>query len=220
MIILNKKINKIILFSFIIKLLFVVIYHEKSLTDEWAVLMENFQNFRSYSYYIFNGQDMPSSYMPPLYFIFIYLNKILSFDKINFLYLIYFNQVLISSFTVFLFYKICKNFFNENISLFGALIFSIFPLIIFSNGLISSACLQLFFYLLFFNLFLQVLNKGFNKKNLFLLAFISALTLILRGEFLIILVFSLLFLIFSYKKKLFIRANSCIYNFINFTIFN
>ena len=167
MIILNKKINKIILFSFIIKLLFVVIYHEKSLTDEWAVLTENFQNFRSYSYYIFNGQDMPSSYMPPLYFIFIYFNKILSFDKINFLYLIYFNQVLISSFTVFLFYKICKNFFNENISLFGALIFSIFPLIIFSNGLISSACLQLFFYLLFFDLYLQVLKKVLTKKIYF-----------------------------------------------------
>ena len=130
---------------------------------------------------------MPSSYMPPLYFIFIYLNKILSFDKINFLYLIYFNQVLISSFTVFLFYKICKNFFNENISLVGALIFSIFPLIIFSNGLISSACLQ-FFLSSFFNLFLKIFNKGFQKKFIFL-AFISALTLILRGEFLIILVF-------------------------------
>ena len=200
--ILNKKINKIILFSFFIKLLFVILYHEKSLSDEWAVLIENFQNFKSYSYYIFNGQDMPSSYMPPLYFIFIYLNKILSFDKINFLYLIYFNQVLISSFTVFLFYKICQNFFDENISLFGALIFSILPLIIFSNGLVSSACLQLFFYLLFFNLFLQVLNKGFNNKNLFLLVFISALTLILRGEFLIIFIFSLLFLMFSYKIKI------------------
>ena len=45
-----------------------------------------------------------------------------------------------------------KNFFDERFSLFGALIFSVFPFIIYSNGLISSACLQLFFYLLFINL--------------------------------------------------------------------
>ena len=144
--ILNKKINKIIILSFLIKSLFVIFYHEKTLSDEWAILFQNFQNFKSYSFYIFDGQDIPSSYMPPLYFFFIYLNKILSFEKINFLYLIYLNQILISSLTVYLFYSLCKNFLNERFSLFGALIFSVFPLIIYSNGLISSACLQLFFY--------------------------------------------------------------------------
>ena len=198
----NNKINKIIIFSFFLKLILVIFFHEKNLTDEWAILFKNFQSFNSYSYYIFDGQDIPSSYMPPLYFVFIYLNKVLSFDKINFLYLIYFNQVLISSITVYFFYRLCKSFFDEKFSLLGALIFSIFPLIIYSNGLISSACLQLFFYLLFINLFLELFSNEIKKKNLFLLVLTSAFTLLLRGEFLIIFLFSLTFLVFFHKKKL------------------
>ena len=202
---LNKKINRIVIISFLIKLIFVVFFHEKILSDEWHVLVQNFENYKSYSYYIFNGKELPSSYMPPLYFLFIFFNKILSFGKINFLYLIYFNQVLISSITVYLFYNLCKNFFNEKISLLGSLIFSIFPLMIFSNGVISSACLQLFFYLLFFNLYFRILSNKFNYKNLLYLIFTSAFTLILRGEFLIIFLFSLIFLTFL-KKKNFIYA--------------
>ncbi len=205
MMILNKKIHKIVFLSFFIKLVFVVFFHEKTLSDEWLVLMKNFENFKSYSYYIFDGKELPSSYMPPLYFLFIYLNKIISFDKINFLYLIYLNQVLISSLTVYLFFNLCKNFLSERISLLGSLIFSMFPLMIFSNGLVSSACLQLFLYLLFFNLYLGILTKNFNYKNLFLLAFTCAFTLILRGEFLIIFLFSLVFFTFL-KKKNFIYA--------------
>ena len=168
MAILNKKINIIIFFSFFIKLIFVVFFHEKSLSDEWAVLFQNFKNFKSYSYYVFENQNIPSSYMPPMYFIFIYINKMLSFEKINFLYLIYLNQILISSLTVYLFYKLCQNFLNERLSLFGALIFSVFPLIVYSNGLISSACLQLFFYLLFLNLFLKIFTNDFSRKNCFI----------------------------------------------------
>ncbi len=202
MAILNKKINKIIFISFLIKLIFVIFFHEKSLSDEWRILFQNFQNFKTYSYYVFGNQDIPSSYMPPLYFIFIYINKILSFEKINFLYLIYFNQIIISSFTVYLFYKLCQNFFNERFSLFGAIIFSVFPLIVYSNGLISSACLQLFFYLLFLNLFLRIFTNDLNRKNLLFLGITSALTLILRGEFLIILLFSLVYLIISNNKKI------------------
>ena len=198
----NQKINKIIIFSFFIKLIFVIFFHEKNLSDEWAILFKNFQSFKSYSYYILDGKGIPSSYMPPLYFVFIYLNKVLSFDKINFLYLIYFNQVLISSISVYFFYKVCRNFLDERFSLLGTFIFSVFPLIAYSNGLISSACLQLFFYLLFINLFFELFNNEINKKNLFLLALTSAFTLLLRGEFLIIFLFSLTFLVLFNKKKL------------------
>ena len=137
MYILNKQITKIIILSFFIKSIFVIFFHEKSLSGEWAILFQNFQNFKSYSFYVFDSQGIPSSYMPPLYFLFICLNNFLSFGKINFLYLIYFNQILISSLTVYLLYSLCKNFFHERFSLFGALIFSVFPLIIYSNCLIS-----------------------------------------------------------------------------------
>ena len=64
----NNKINKIVLTSFLIKLAFVVFFHEKALSDEWRVLIQNFDNFKSYSYYVFEGKGLPSSYMHHLYF--------------------------------------------------------------------------------------------------------------------------------------------------------
>ena len=86
---LDKKLNIIISGSFLLKSIFVFFFHEQNLSAEWAILFSNFQNFGSYSYYVFNNEGMPSSYMPPLYFLFLYINKIISFDLINFLYLVF-----------------------------------------------------------------------------------------------------------------------------------
>ena len=176
-------------------------FHEKSLSDEWAVCLRISKTLNPIviTYLRIKTFLVPTCSM---YFIFIYINKMISFEKINFLYLIYLNQILISSLTVYLFYKLCLNFLNERLSLFGALIFSVFPLIVYSNGLISSACLQLFFYLLFLNLFLKIFTNDFSRKKLFYLAIISALTLMLRGEFLVILLFSLIYLAASNYKKI------------------
>ena len=89
---LNNKLNIIICGSFLIKLIFTFFFHEESLTAEWAILFSNFQNSNSYSYYVFEGKNIPSSYMPPLYFLFLYFNKLLSIDLVNFLHLIYFKK--------------------------------------------------------------------------------------------------------------------------------
>ena len=198
---LKNKLNIIIITSFLLKLAFVFFVHEKNLSDEWIILFNNFQENNSYSYYIFDGIHVPSSYMPPLYFIFLYLNKILSFNLVNFLYLVFLNQILLSTMSVYLFYKICKNFFNDKNSLIGALIFSLFPLMIYSNGLVSSASLQIFLYLLFFNYYLVFLDGKVDTIGIFKLSVICALNLILRGEFIIIFFFSIFYFILINKKK-------------------
>ena len=197
----KNKLKIIILLTFLSKLTFVLFFHEKNLTDEWSILFNNFQEYNSYSYYIFNGKHIPSSYMPPLYFIFLYLNKILSMNLINCLYLVFFNQVLLSTLSVYFFYKICKNFFNDNISLIGTLVFSLFPLMIYSNGLVSSATLQLFLYLLFFNSYLVFLDGKVDLKGILILSIICSLNLILRGEFIIIFFFSIFYFILINRKK-------------------
>lgn len=197
----KNKLKIIILLTFLSKLTFVLFFHEKNLTDEWSILFNNFEEYNSYSYYIFNGKHIPSSYMPPLYFIFLYLNKILSMNLINFLYLVFFNQVLLSTLSVYFFYKICKNFFNDNISLIGTLVFSLFPLMIYSNGLVSSATLQLFLYLLFFNSYLVFLDGKVDLKGILILSIICSLNLILRGEFIIIFFFSIFYFILINRKK-------------------
>ena len=39
----DNKINRVIIFSFFIKLTFVIFYHEKNLSDEWAILFKTFK---------------------------------------------------------------------------------------------------------------------------------------------------------------------------------
>jgi hypothetical protein len=74
--------------SFIVKTLAVIFLHSKGLGNEWSVLFNNFQEFKIYSYYNLDGQNIPSSYMPPFYLAFLYVNKFLSFNLFNFIYLV------------------------------------------------------------------------------------------------------------------------------------
>jgi len=138
--------------------------------------------------------------MPPVYLFFLYLNKLLSLNLFNFLYLVYFSQIVLSILSVFLFYQICRNFFDEIISLIGTLIFALFPLLIITTALISSASIQIFFYLLFIYFSLHFIDN--KKVNIFVYALVCAICLLLRGEFLVIFLLSLIFFIFFLKKKL------------------
>lgn len=198
----NNKLTLIILFSFIIKLSAIIIFHEKTLSDEWQIIFNNFQIDKSYSYYFFNEKYIPSSYLPPLYFFVLYFSKLASFGEFNFLYITYFIQLSFSTFSVFIFFSICKFFFKDSYSLLGAAIFSIFPLIVYSNALVSSVTLQLFLYLVFFKLYLDILTNKKNFLRIFLLILVSGACLLVRGEFLVIFLFSMIYLVMIDKKKI------------------
>lgn len=205
----DKNLKIIIIFSLLIKSIFVFFFHEKNLSHEWQILFENFIKFGEYSYYVFDDKPVPSSYMPPLYFFFLYLNKILNFEIFNFLYSVYFFQIIFSTISVYLFFKLSNFFLKKKYALIGTGIFSIFPMLIYTNGLVSSASLQLFLNLLFFKLFLDFLEKKdsiiFNKKTFFdisMISIISALNLLLRGEFLVIFLFSILYILLVSRKNI------------------
>jgi 4-amino-4-deoxy-L-arabinose transferase-like glycosyltransferase len=195
-----NKLYIILALSTLVKAISVFIFHEKALSDEWLVLFNNFEKYKIYSYYFLEGKQLPSSYMPPVYLFFLYLNKLLSLNLFNFLYLVYFSQIVLSILSVFLFYQICRNFFDEIISLIGTLIFALFPLLIITTALISSASIQIFFYLLFIYFSLHFIDN--KKVNIFVYALVCAICLLLRGEFLVIFLLSLIFFIFFLKKKL------------------
>ena len=196
----NKNILKLILgLSFVLKIIAVFFFHDKAIDNEWLVLFNNFEKLKIYSYFTLEGQNIPSSYMPPFYLIFLSINKFLSFNLFNFIYLVYFSQIIISTASIILFLKFSKYFFNKEISIIGATIFAFFPLFIFSNGQISSATIQVFFYLLFFNFSIEIINDK-KKINIILYSLISACCLLLRGEFLIILFLTLGFISLNKKK--------------------
>jgi len=165
---------------------------------EWGILVESLIFFNTYSLYHFDDLLVPSVYMPPLYPFILYLINIISLNKIDFINLIIFFQAIISTLSVYIFYKINLNFFSSKLSLFNSLIFSMFPLNIYISGQISSITLQVFLSLLFLNFLLLIINKQ-TKKNIIFFSIVSGLLILTRGEFILIFIFLMVALIKKIK---------------------
>ena len=102
----------LIIISFIIRLIAAYFLGDESFesaSTEWSVLVFNLIENKSYSLYYFDGLFIPSVYMPPGYPILIYLIKIASLDKINFLNLVMFFQIILGTYSVYIFYNYIKN---------------------------------------------------------------------------------------------------------------
>ena len=86
----------LLLISFLARLVAVLLYGDTEIDNEWGILLHNLYNHKTYAFYEFENKLIPSSYMPPLYpFILLFL-KIISFDKINVLNLIFSFQIFLS----------------------------------------------------------------------------------------------------------------------------
>ena len=140
--------------------------------------------------------------MPPLYAYYLYFFTFFNLDEQNYILLILSSQILIASMAVAVFYKINKLFFSKKLSLYSSLLFSLFPLHAYACSQISSITLQIFLTILFFYFFFQLINK-INLLSITLFSFTGGLLILLRGEFVVILILSLfyLFLFFKIAKK-------------------
>ena len=170
--------------------------------NEWNILLENLVNYKSYSFYNFDNQLIPSVYMPPIYPFFLYSVKVItSFENTNFLYVIIFIQIILSTYSVYLFYQINQNFFSNKLSLVNSFIYSFLPLNIYACGQISSINLQIIFSLLFIKFLLKLIKKE-ELKNIIYLSIVSGLLVLTRGEFILIFLITIFFLAFSKKIKI------------------
>ena len=170
--------------------------------NEWNILLENLINYKSYSFYTFDNQVIPSVYMPPIYAFFLYAVKIItSFENTNFLYTIIFIQIILSTYSIYLFYQINQNFFSNKLSLINSFIYSIFPLNVYACGQISSINLQIIFSLLFIK-FLLILIKKEELKNIIYLSIVSGLLVLTRGEFILIFLIMISFITLSKRIKI------------------
>ena len=193
----KKKINFqvstlsfLILISFIVRLIAVTFYGDNRIDNEWGTLLNNLYLNKTYAFYEFENKLIPSSYMPPLYPFILLFFKIISFDKINILNLIFAFHILLALISINIFYKINLQFFDEKISLFNSFIFSLFPLNVYAVGQTSSIILQIFLSLLFLRYFFLVSQTGSNK-NILIFSIICALSLLVRGEFILIFILTL-----------------------------
>ena len=152
LIILKDKIFKneryLILFIFLLSVfsrgIAAFYFGDRNLENEWGILIKNLYNHNSLSLLKFDDLFVPNLWMPPVYAYFIYIH-VLIFDLGEFLVpSVIFTQIIISSITSIIFYKILLIFFNKNFSILGAIIFCLFPLIIYSTSQISSVTIYLF----------------------------------------------------------------------------
>ena len=118
---LDKEKNLIIfliLFSFIIRIPVLFLYGDTNLEQayEWRFLVENLIVHKKLVYQTFGDFLLPNLWMPPLYAYYLYIFSFLGLEEQYYIKLILFSQVFLASISVFLFYKISKNFFSKKIS--------------------------------------------------------------------------------------------------------
>ena len=198
----------LILFSALIRIPVVLFFGDTSLENEWRILVNNLVEHGTLALKNFDGFLLPNLWMPPLYAYYIYFFTFFELEHQNYILLILSSQVLLSSISVGVFYKINKLFFSNRISLYSSLLFSLFPLYMYASGQISSVSLHIFLAILFYYYFFQIANKG-NFQSIFLFSFIVGLLILTRREFIGIFVLSSFYLFIFFRisiKKILLIA--------------
>ena len=188
------------LFSFLIRIPGIYIFGDTRLDNEWGIIVNNLTDYGKFSLVNFGDFFVPSLFMPPLYAFYLYFFKIFHFNNEIYIQVVLFSQIILSSFSVVIFYNINKLFFSNKICILGTLIFSLFPLHIYACAQISSIILQSFLMITFFYFFLKTMKEN-NFYNICFLSLASGLLILLRGEFIALFLLSILYL------ALFIKIN-------------
>lgn len=189
------------IFSIVIRVPIILIFGDVDLESEWKILIENMTLWGKFSIINFNGYFLPNLYMPPLYPFYLYFFTIFNLENQNYVQLILLSQAFLSSISVIIFYKINKIFFSYKLSFFSSLLFTLFPLHLFACSQISSISLQCFFTLIFFYLFFKI-TKNKDILSIIFFSFVSGLLILLRGEYVAIIVFSSLYLFIFFSVSL------------------
>ena len=190
----------LILFSFLVRVIAVYYYGDAEIEYEWKTLLNNLYNNGVLSIYKFDDKFVPSAFMPPLYAYFLFTLKLLVPENVYLIKVVLFVQIILSTMSIFIFYKLNNFLFSKNWSIFNAFLLSIFPLKIYMTTQISSITLQIFLLILYLYLFflLDKLDK-FTWYRITFFSIVSGLLMLLRGEFYLIFVISLIYL-FILKK--------------------
>ena len=222
----NKGLFIIVTIGIILRVLSIYLYADTDIDNEWGIMVNNLEKHGVLSVRSIDGTPVPNIFMPPLYPILLYLIKIPISDLNTFLNITFFVQLILATISIILVHKICLEIFKENLSYFGTLIFSIFPLNVYAVSQISSITLQMLLINIFLLSYINLL-KNFRTKYSLIFALSSSLLILLRGEFFIFVILSLIYLQIKQRKILKIIVTSLIivliispYLYRNYIIFN
>ena len=190
--------SAIILLSFCLRIIAIIYLGDDYVANEWQILLKNLEEKNILSVRDVGGVPVPNIFMPPLYPFFLYSIKFLIFDFDNFLLAVHTIQLFLSLLSIYLMYKILLDIYSNKISYFGTLAFAIFPLNIYAASQISSITIQLFLLCAFLYNYIKI----FNSKKIYhtiLFSFSAGLLILLRGEFFIFVILSLIYLFLKNK---------------------
>lgn len=199
--VLDNKIILIMIIGIISGLFSIYFFSDSKLVNEWPILLNNLETNKMLSVRSVDGVPVPNILMPPLYPFFLYLIKIPINDTEIFLNTVFSIQLIISIISILLCYKIFLEIFSESISLFGTLIFTVFPLNVYAISQISSITLQVLLINIFLLSFIKIFKET-SKTNYLTFSIASALLILLRGEFFIFVLLALFYLLITRKKIL------------------
>ena len=195
----NIKLTLILTIGIILRIFSIYLYADPEIDNEWGIMVDNIEKHGLLSVRSIDGIPVPNIFMPPLYPIFLYLIKIFTSDLNIFLNATYFVQLILATITILMTYKICLEIFNKNLSYLGTFFFSIFPLNVYAVSQISSITLQMFLINLFLLSYVKLL-KNFELKSSIFFSLSSSLLILLRGEFFIFVILSLIYLHVKQRK--------------------
>jgi len=194
------SLNLLLIFSLLIRVIAVFYFGDEKIEYEWSILVNNLYEHGILAFHSFKDELIPSVYMPPLYVFFIFLLKLITPENVEFTKMVLIIQTVLSTFSIFIFYKLNNFFFSKNWSLFNSFLFSIFPLNIYVTTQISSISLQTLLLIIYLYLLFSLFEiKSFTRLKIFFLSLVAGLLMLLRGEFYLIFVLTLIYF-FLLKK--------------------
>ena len=190
----------IILIALLARIFALILFRDTQVDHEWGIILNNLENYQILSVHKVQGVPVPMIFMPPLYPLYLYSIKILFNDLDLFLWTVQLTQIIFGLIAIIFTKKILSEFFSERMSDVGTLIFALFPLNVYSVSQISSISLQIFLINIFIYSFIKIF-KEIDIKHSLMFSFSSAMLMLLRGEFFIFVILSLIYLYF--KKKIY-----------------
>ena len=136
----TKELLAILFIGLLLRSFSIYLFSDEVLTNEWAVIIKNYKlsgtfgvNVVQNEFFAFpniakEGEKvLPTIFMPPLYYYFIYLVDLIFNDYLNIANYIIILQTLLSLISIILFYKIIQNFEKDKfITLLVTSIFAFF----------------------------------------------------------------------------------------------
>ena len=190
----------ILSFGLILGLISIYYFGDRTLDNEWKIMVYNLEEYNILSSRTINGELIPNIFMPPLYPLFLFSIKKIILGQNIYIPTILCIQLFLYLLSGAILEKTLDLLIDKNFAKIGMTMFILFPLNIYSVGQISSINLNLFLMLIFIYSFVQMYK---NNYLIYILSFsISAsLLMLLRGEFFIFFLISLFYLLL--KKKSF-----------------